>query len=292
MQHTDNYHDRLSAYYQHARANGYAIPAFNFNDMWQLLAIQRAAQQEKAPVLAAATGSVIKAIGMGITAAMGRWGMEDQPGFFLHLDHSKKVEECQAAVDAGFASVMIDGSALPLEENIAMTRAVVAYAHPRGVFVEGELGRLGGREEDVSGGAALVQIEDVQRYVNETGVDSLAVAIGNAHGFYKAAPVLDFKRLEEVGQVVSIPLVLHGGTGIPEDQLRQAIRLGMNKVNVGTLLHHAYLQGLRTALNEAPDSYDVKAAFGQAIQPVIAVVCQSIHRVGANGRLEGLLALP
>ena len=167
-------------------------------------------------MLVAASAVAYRTSGVEMMAALDRAAMAKQNGVFSHLDHAQKVEDCRNAVDAGFASIMIDGSALPIEENIAFTRQVVEYAHAHGRFVEGELGCIGGREAVVSASQSLVQVEDVVSFINETGIDLLAIAIGNAHGFYKKLPQLDFKRLQQVNKLNPIPLVLHSGTGITQ----------------------------------------------------------------------------
>jgi ketose-bisphosphate aldolase len=285
-----SYRDRLQCVFAHAEARGYAVPAFNYSDPWELRAIVRAAETERAPVLAAASVGAYRVLGIKVMAALGRVAMEQHMGVFSHLDHARRAEECIAAVDAGFASVMIDGSALPLDENIALTHQVVAYAHPRGVFVEGELGRIGGREDDIAvAAAALVRVEEVTRFVEETGVDALAIGIGNAHGFYRAEPQLDFDRLAEVRRVASVPLVLHGGTGIPDEDLRRVIQLGMRKVNIGTLLHYTYVQGLRAELKSNPSTKDLAGLLSVASEPIVAVLRPYLMICGASGQLPVFL---
>lgn len=284
-----SYRERLRRIYAHAEVAGYAVPAFNYNDLLELVAIVEAGRAEQAPVLVAASASAYRVFGIDVMGALGRSAMGRHAGVFCHLDHARQAEEGITAVDAGFASVMIDGSALPLEENIALTRRVVAYAHPRGVFVEGELGRIGGQEDEAAAiQGALVRVEDVARFVEATDVDSLAIAIGNAHGFYKAEPELDFERLVEVKRTVPVPLVLHGGTGLPEGDLQCAIRLGMRKVNIGTLLHQTYLQALRAGLERDPTTTDVTGLLSSASAPVVEVVRACIRVCGASSQLLAL----
>jgi ketose-bisphosphate aldolase len=279
----------IKSLFAHAEALEFAVPAFNYNDLWELEAIVQAAKAETAPVLVAASASAYRVLGIEMMAAIGRAAMAQQASVFCHLDHARKVEECKAAVDAGFSSVMIDGSPLPFDKNISITRQVVEYAHARGIFVEGELGRIGGREDEaITSGQSLVQIEEVIRFITETGVDSLAIAIGNAHGFYKAAPQLDFDRLQQVKGLTSIPLVLHGGTGIPKEDLKKAIRLGIRKVNIGTNVHFHYTQGLRAALEQNPETTDIPRLFTSAIVPVVEAVREAIRACGASGKGEFL----
>lgn len=163
----------------------------------------------------------------------------------LHLDHSRKYEDCCAAINAGFSSVMLDGSALPLEENIALTRKVVEFAHPLGVTVEGELGRLIGEEGNLivhSPDAAQTDPEEARYFVEKTGVDCLAVSIGTQHGAYRQAPHLNIERLKRIREVTNVPLVLHGGSGTPIDQVQEAIRNGIAKVNIATEVMTAFVQ--------------------------------------------------
>lgn len=162
----------------------------------------------------------------------------------LHLDHCNTYEECVEAIEAGFSSVMIDGSALPIEQNIALTKKVVDYAHKVGVTVEGELGRLVGEEGNliVKGpDAAQTDPEEALRFVQETGVDCLAVSIGTQHGAYTCTPKLNIERLKKIHEITKIPLVLHGGSGTPIEQVQEAIKCGIRKINVGTDLLTAYI---------------------------------------------------
>jgi ketose-bisphosphate aldolase len=191
----------------------------------------------------------------------------------LHLDHSSSVPLCIAAIDAGYPSVMIDGSMCPLAENIRMTREVVQYAHRRGVAVEGEIGKVLGRsvEADADGGF-LAEVDEAVELVAQTHLDSLAVGIGTAHGFYKDEPKIHFQRLEELAAAVDVPLVLHGGTGIPDADIRRAIRCGITKVNVGTIIHTTYLRSLREELIRAGDfpfTIDVMRNVLPAIESVL-----------------------
>lgn len=162
----------------------------------------------------------------------------------LHLDHSRTYEDCCAAINAGFSSVMIDGSALPIEENISLTRKVVEFAHPLGITVEGELGRLVGEEGNLivhSEEDAQTDPEEAKYFVEQTGVDCLAVAIGTQHGVYRKAPHLNIERLKKINKLLGIPLVLHGGSGTPDDQVREAIKNGIAKINVATEVMMAHV---------------------------------------------------
>ncbi len=266
---------------------GYAIPSFNYSDLWDFLAIAEAAQEEQAPVMVASNPLVVQAIGADVLGAVGRAVMgKARIPLIHHLDHSFSVEMCKEAIDQGYPSVMIDASKHPLEENIRQVKEVVAYAHPRGVHVEAEIGKIKGKgiEGDFKGGDFLVEVEEAKKLVEATGVDSLAVGIGTAHGFYEGVPEINFTRLAEVNEALSIPLVLHGGTGIPEEDIRKAIRYGINKVNVGTIIHCTYMNSLREELNrrgENPYTLDVIKPVKERIKSVIK---SWIRTCMANGK--------
>jgi len=258
-----------------ADKGGYAIPAFNYSDIWDLLAIIEAAEEENSPVIVSSNPLVVKAIGVDYLGAVGRVAMKTAKiPLIHHLDHSTSFELCIRCIDKGYSSVMIDGSALKLEENIALTKSVVEYAHSKGVYVEGEIGRIKGR--GIEGGYKennyLVKVEEAVQFVKETKVDALAIGIGTAHGFYKTKPKLNFKRLSEVNRVIDVPLVLHGGTGIPDEDIKRAIALGINKVNIGTLIHSTYMNSLREELNNRdknPYTLDIMIPVKEKIKEVV-----------------------
>jgi len=243
------------------RSTGTAIPAFNYSCLWDLLAIANVADRTGTPVMVAANPHVAQAIGVDLcTAMVSSLSRRSRVLLFDHLDHSTSVELCVRAIDTGFPSVMIDGSACSLDENVRLTDEVVRYAHPRGVVVEAEIGRILGRgvEADGGDGVFLADIDEAVELVERTGVDSLAVGIGTAHGLYKGTPQLRFDLLEEIASRVAVPLVLHGGTGIPDEDIRTAIRLGISKVNVGTMIHLSYMHGMKRELNDAdPNPYTI-----------------------------------
>lgn len=265
----------LKALLTAADEGGYAIPSFNYSDIWDLLAIVEAAEEERSPVMLASNPLVVKAIGVAMCAAMGNAAVEKSSCPVVHhLDHSFEKEMCFAAIDAGYGSVMIDASKYALEENIAITKSVVEYARVKHVHVEAELGKIKGKgiEGDFAGGDFLVDVQEAVRLSRESGVDSLAVGIGTAHGFYAGKPEINFKRLSEVNAAVPIPLVLHGGSGIPEEDIRRAIRNGINKVNVGTIIHCTYMNAMRrelTAREENPYTLDVVNAVIPQIKEVV-----------------------
>lgn len=276
--------ERSQLLYQ-AMRGGYAVPAFNYSDTWELTAILEAAEEESAPVMTATNFQSITAQTPQLGGALGTAAAKMcRVPILNHLDHSPRVELCKTAIDCGYPSVMIDCSRLSLEENIANCREVTAYAHERGVIVEGELGSIGGNgDESSTNDSSLVNPADVRRFVEETDVDSLAIGIGNAHGFYKEKPKLRFDRLQEIRKKVGIPLVLHGGTGIPQEDIQKAIRLGISKINVGTQLHYTYLNTLRKTLQEHPGN-NVFECFLPAREEIKKVVKGWIRVCLADGK--------
>ena len=258
-----------------ADKGGYAIPSFNYSDIWDFLAIAEAAEEMNAPVMIASNPLVAAMISVEICGAIGVAAMNKaKVPVCHHLDHSFTVDMCLKAVDYGYPSVMIDASKYDLERNISDVKTVVDYAHPKDVHVEGEIGKIKGKgiEGDFTGGKFLVEVEDAVALVEATGVDALAIGIGTAHGFYEGAPEINFERLSQVNEAVDIPLVLHGGTGIPEEDIRRAIKNGINKVNVGTIIHCTYMNNLCKELNargENPYTLDVVKPVIEKIKDVV-----------------------
>lgn len=266
---------------------GYAIPSFNYSDIWDFKAIVEAAEEEEAPIMIASNPLVVEEIGADCCGAFGKVSMANAKiPLVHHLDHSFSIEMCKDCIDNDYPSVMIDASKYDLETNIKMVNEVMAYAKLHNVHVEAEVGKIKGRgiEGDFKGGDFLVQVEDAVELVKNTNVDSLAVGIGSAHGFYKGKPQLNFERLEQVNKAIDTPLVLHGGTGIPEEDVRKAIKLGINKMNVGTIIHCTYMNSLRAELNRVGDNpytLDVMKAIRQNIKDVVKMW---IRTCMANGK--------
>ena len=247
-----------------ADKNGYAVPAFNYSDMWEMLGILDAAVEEKSPVIIATNAQVADCFGIPYLANQAKILIKTLPVPVVnHLDHCVDINKCKLAIDSGYTSVMIDGSHLSLEENIALCKEVVDYVGDRNVAVEGEMGRIRGKNAEgvYTGDDYLVNVEAAVRLANETGINSMAIGIGNAHGFYVEKPQINFERLNEVNSSTNIPLVLHGGTGIPKEDVQKCISLGINKVNVGTHLHNAYLVAVREYSKNNPDAINVVNAF-------------------------------
>ena len=174
----------------------------------------------------------------------------------LHLDHGSSFESCKKAIDAGFTSVMIDASKLSLEDNIKETKKVVSYAHEKDVTVEAEIGHVGGIEDDVKATILLADYDECVRFVNETGIDSLAPAIGTVHGIYKGELNIDFDLIKRLNDNLSVPLVMHGGSGLSHDILRKAIRCGISKINVNSDIQYVWAEAVRKFINDNPSVYD------------------------------------
>lgn len=202
----------------------------------------------------------------------------------LHLDHANSLELAQQAVQAGYTSIMIDGSRLSYEENVRLTRQAVETAAPRGIPTEAELGEVGGKEDDLEGKAGYTDPAQAARFVRKTGISSLAVAIGTAHGFYQGIPVLDIQRLSRIREQVSIPLVLHGASGLPDEDVRECIRRGICKVNFATELRVAYSSGVRRVLKDDPDVFDPKKYGAAGREQVKQLVMERMHICGCPGQ--------
>lgn len=204
----------------------------------------------------------------------------------LHLDHGNSFELAMQALRTGYTSIMIDGSHGTFEENIAVSKAVADACHPSGVPVEAELGKVGGKEDDLEGGEGnpYTDPQEAEIFVEKTGIDSLAVAIGTAHGVYKGTPKLDVNRLSEIRKVVQIPLVLHGTSGVPDDAVRECIRRGICKVNYATDLRIAFSKGVKAYLKENPDVFDPKKYSAVGREEVKQYVMSKILVCGSNGK--------
>lgn len=293
-----------------ARKNGYAIGAFNVQNLESTLAIVEAAAEEKSPVIMQITPSVIKYAGLAYITSIVKTAAQSAPvPVAMHLDHGEDFETAAKCVEAGFTSVMIDGSFLSFEENIALTKRVVNIAHPKGVSVEAELGKLAGVEErSVEEKEAILTDPDAAaEFVEKTGVDALAVAIGTSHGAYKfkSEAKLDLERLKAISKKVSIPLVLHGASnvpqwivekankygaalsgakGIPEEQIKQAIALGIAKINIDTDLRLAFTATVREVLTNSPKEFDPRKILGPAKDAMKEVAKSKMHLFGSSGK--------
>ncbi|QSQ08447.1 Fructose-bisphosphate aldolase [Koleobacter methoxysyntrophicus] len=273
---------------QDARKGSYAVGAFNTNNMEIVQAIVEAAVEENSPVILQASQGALKYAGIEYITAMVKAAAEIAPiPIALHLDHGTSFEQIVKCIRYGFTSVMIDGSKYPLEENIRITKKVVEIAGAVGVSVEAELGKIGGTEDDISVSEKEAYMTDPQeavRFVKETGVDSLAIAIGTAHGPYKGEPKLDFDRLEKISSLVDIPLVLHGASGVPEDSIRKAVERGICKINIDTDIRQAFARAVREFLEKNPKEYDPRKILGPAKEEMKKVIREKIRLFGSSGK--------
>lgn len=266
-----------------AQREGYALGAFNIENMEMAQAVVEAAEQMRSPVMIQTTPGTLKYAPPAVYAAMVRVMAEKASvPVCMHLDHGDSIENVRACMAAGYTSLMIDGSKLSFEENIALSRQVVDMAGD--LPIEAELGTVGGKEDDHSAEAQYTDPAAAAEFVARTGIASLAVAIGTAHGIYKGEPKLDIARLSEIRKAVDIPLVLHGTSGVPEDAVRACVREGICKVNYATDLRIAYTHGVRALLAEKPDAYDPKAYGKAGRASVLKVVCERIRLVGSEGK--------
>ena len=269
-----------------ARKGGYAVPAFNAENLEMVQAIVAAAEKMKSPVMIQTTPSTVKYLTLRQAVAMVKAeGEAASVPVALHLDHCESYEDVMAAVEAGYTSVMIDGSKLPYEENIAVTKKVVEDAHKAGVTVEAELGTVGGKEDGHSAEIAYTDPAEALDFFSKTGVDIFAVAIGTAHGFYKGEPKLNFELLEKLAEKIEAPLVLHGGSGVPDEMIKRTISLGINKVNYATELRAAMTKAVREALTDE-GIIDPKKFMGKGRQAVIDLCCHKIKLCGSDGKAE------
>ncbi len=270
-----------------AQRRGYACGAFNFNNMEFLQAIIEAAEEEQSPVIVQTSEGAIRYAGIDYLAEMYRVAASKASvPVVLNLDHGLKVESTVNCINHGWTNVMIDGSSKPIEENISLIKQVCEAAHPAGVSVEAELGKLVGIEDDVKveeKDAIYTNPAEAAYLVEKSGVDSLAVAIGTAHGKYKGEPKLDFNRLADIREAVSAPLVLHGASGISEEQIRKAISLGICKINIDTDLRIAFTDAVRKALNDNLDEFDPRKYCGPGREAVKEVVKKKMRLFGSSG---------
>ncbi|WP_102348217.1 class II fructose-1,6-bisphosphate aldolase [Bacillus sp. Marseille-P3661] len=274
-----------------AKDGKYAVGQFNINNLEYTQAILQAAQEEKSPVILGVSEGAAKYMGgFKTVVAMVTALLEDYKitvPVAIHLDHGSSFEKCVEAIHAGFTSVMIDGSHFPLEENIALTKKVVEVAHTLGVSVEAELGRIGGQEDDLivdDAEAAYAIPSECDQLVRETKVDCFAPALGSVHGPYKGEPNLGFDRMKEVMELTGVPLVLHGGTGIPTKDIQKAISLGTAKINVNTENQITSAKTIRKILEEKPDLYDTRKFLGPARDTIKETVIGKMREFGSSNK--------
>lgn len=271
-----------------AHKEGYAVGAFNVNNLEILKAVIEAAEEENSPVIIQTSEGAIKYAGMDYLSAMVRLAANKaKVPVALHLDHGTNYNTVVGCIANGWTSVMIDGSHHPLQENIEVTKEIVKIAHACGVSVEAELGRLSGVEDNISvdeQDAIYTNPDEAALFVSESGVDYLAIAIGTAHGKYKGVPKLDMNRLAKIKSLLDMPIVLHGASGVPEDQIKKAIELGVNKINIDTDVRVAFTEGIKSVIVGKPEEYDPRKICAPAMAEMKKVVKTKMQMFGCSGK--------
>ena len=269
-----------------AKAEGYAVGQFNINNLEWTQAILAAAQEENSPVILGVSEGAGKYMGGFYTVVKIVEGLMQDMNITvpvaIHLDHGSSFDKCKAAIDAGFTSVMIDASHHSFEENVAITKEVVAYAHAKGVSVEAELGTVGGEEDGVIGGIMYANPQECKALVEATNIDCLAPALGSVHGPYKGEPNLGFTEMEEISKLTDLPLVLHGGTGIPTKDIQRSVSLGTAKINVNTENQIAASKVIREFLDNDKKTYDPRKFLGPARDAIKATVIGKMREFGSS----------
>ncbi|KES16746.1 MULTISPECIES: tagatose bisphosphate family class II aldolase [Gilliamella] len=272
-----------------AQKEQYAIPAFNIHNLETMQVIVETVAECQSPVILAGTPGTYSYAGTeNIIAIANELSRKHNVPLAVHLDHHEEFNDITNKINAGVRSVMIDGSHFPFDENIALVKRVVDYAHRYDVSVEAELGRLGGVEDDLvvdAKDALYTNPQQAIEFVKKTNIDSLAIAIGTAHGMYKSEPKLDFDRLSEIRSVVDIPLVLHGASGVPDKDVRECIKRGICKVNVATELKIAFSDALKQYFIENPDANDPRHYMKPAKAAMKEIVKKIITTCGCAGKL-------
>lgn len=271
-----------------AQENGYAVGAFNVNNMEIVQAIIEAAEETNSPVILQASQGGLKYAGVEYIAALGKLaGQNAKVPVALHLDHGTDFEQIMLCIRHGFTSVMIDASQYPLDENIAYTKKVVEVAHAVGVSVEAELGKIGGTEDDITveeKDATFTDPAEAERFVRETGVDSLAIAVGTAHGVYKGVPKLQYDIIKEIRSRVDVPLVLHGSSGVPDESIKKAIPLGISKINIDTDLRIKFAEGVKKVVGENPEEIDPRKILAPARTAMKEKIVEKMNTFGSSGK--------
>lgn len=272
---------------QKAREGKYAIGAFNVENMEMVMAVLAAAEAKNSPVIMQTTPGTIKYAGVdyyyaNVAAAAKRSSVP----VVMHLDHGDSFQRAMAAYRAGYTSIMIDGSKLPFEDNIDLTKRVVDACHPGDVYVEGELGKVGGKEDDLEGDDdnPYTDPEEAKIFVEKTGVDYLAIGVGTAHGVYKGIPKVNTDLIATIHDMVEVPLVLHGTSGVPDEQVITAVKNGICKVNYATDLRIAFTRGVKEFMTEHSEAFDPKKYSQQGMAEVQKYVEQKIEICGSVGK--------
>lgn len=266
----------------------YAVPHLNINNLEWTKYILETCEEMRSPIILGVSEGAAKYMGGFRTVANLVKGLIEDLNITipvcLHVDHGSSFETCKKAIDSGFTSVMIDASTYSLEENINVTKKVVAYAKKFNVTVEAEIGHIGGIEDNTSNSIAYANIDDVVKLVNETNVDIIAPALGSVHGLYKGEPKLDFDKMKKISNLVKIPLVLHGGTGIYDEQIKKAISCGISKININTDLQIVWSESVKKFIIENPNVYDPRKIIGAGKPSIQDKIKEKIILFGSNNK--------
>ncbi len=271
-----------------AKEGHYAVGQFNINNLEWTQAVLQAAVENNSPIILGVSEGAGKYMG-GPVAVVGMVNglleaMDVKVPVALHLDHGSSVDVCKQYIDAGFSSVMFDHSHYPIDENIALTKEVVAYAHPKNVSVEAEVGTVGGTEDGVTGGIKYADLEECKRMVSEGQIDALAAALGSVHGTYSGEPVLGFDEMLAISEATGAPLVLHGGSGIPEFQIKKAIERGHAKINVNTELQQQWTAAVRAKLAADSEVYDPRKVIAPGKEAIVKTTKEIMDMFGSTGK--------
>lgn len=266
-----------------AQEGKYAIGAFNVENMEMVMAVIEAAEELNSPVIMQTTPSTVKYAGLDYYLSnVSSAAKKSRVPVAMHLDHGSSFDLAMQALRSGYTSIMIDGSHSIFEENVEITKRVVDACKPSSIPVEAELGKVGGKEDDLDGGCGgYTDPKEAKEFVERTNVDSLAVAIGTAHGVYDGIPKLDLDRLSEIRELVDVPLVLHGASGLSEEAIKESIKRGICKVNFATELRISYTEGVRKTLEENPETIDPKKYGKVAMGNVKELVKNRINMCGS-----------
>jgi tagatose 1,6-diphosphate aldolase GatY/KbaY len=266
-----------------AREQGYAVGAFNAENMEIVQAIVAAADETRSPVIVQTTPGTIRYGSLRLYQGMVQAAaITARVPVAIHLDHGDTFSICARALHSGYTSIMIDGSREPLEDNIALTRSVVDICEPNGIPVEGELGRVGGKEDDLEGGEGYTDPDEAEVFVGRTRVSSLAVGVGTAHGVYKTTPILNKGLISVLKDRLDVPLVLHGASGLAESEVRECVQRGISKVNFATELRIAYTEAVKEYVTQYPKAIDPKK-YGEAARERVKELVK--NRMGILGSI-------
>lgn len=257
-----------------ASNEGYAIPAFNIDNLESAMAVSEVMHEMRIPVIVQMIPRTLNYGGVAMYPAMMRELMADCPvDYALHLDHGSNLALAQRCIASGFSSVMFDGSAMSFEDNVKYTKEVTDFALPMDVSVEGELGTIGGKEEgDSDMEASYTGVSEAEEFVRRTNVSTLAIGVGTAHGIYKGEPKINVRRIKEIHEAISTPLVLHGASGLSDEVLRDCIAAGISKINFATELRQAYTNGIKAEFEKDPEVFDPKIYMRGAIDNIKEVL--------------------